>query len=321
MSIPASLPSLPDPLVFTSTKVSTFLSDPHVPPILHPTTLGGSHSVFLPIAATLSNRHCKAKPSNHYLMPPPTLILSGSYTNTFATPLFPPSNVSISAPLDCFKPCLNPPDLSHMHFNKDCLQEQNRQASSHLCNSHSWRFDILNQPITTSNIEEVKAYLKSHNHSDTPGIDEATYTLIMALDNTRNVSGPAFHTPCCSFQMGQRLVWPKQLWCHCPWELLPEIWNFVSTPETDICSWTGPTIEQTTMHSSYIPSLKHPELARNHYMLPLWTFQCKMQFGIILKTSLLWAGTMTGWDPSWRRDGKRGEEEKGWRYKEGQEKV
>ncbi|KAF5364461.1 hypothetical protein D9758_010702 [Tetrapyrgos nigripes] len=92
--------------------------------------------------------------------------------------------VSLNDLYNCFKPRLNPPDLQSSHFNMDCLHKQNTRAHLQDHTSPPSCFPMLNSEVTVPDIKQVKSYLSLHPHSNTSGIDNSTYSLIMDLNNS-----------------------------------------------------------------------------------------------------------------------------------------
>ncbi|KAF5373062.1 hypothetical protein D9758_001440 [Tetrapyrgos nigripes] len=63
------------------------------------------------------------------------------------------------------------------------LHQHNARAQNQPCVSAPSIFPILNQPITIADIEELKSTLSAHPHSNTSGVNDCTYSLILKLDN------------------------------------------------------------------------------------------------------------------------------------------
>ncbi|KAF5331289.1 hypothetical protein D9758_018494 [Tetrapyrgos nigripes] len=99
-------------------------------------------------------------------------------------PILPPPLISLHDLLNCFKPCLNPPDPLSAHFNAERLEQQNEHAHHRSWSSAPSIFPCLNAEVSVADIEAVKAYLSLHPHSSTCSIDDLSYSLILNLDNS-----------------------------------------------------------------------------------------------------------------------------------------
>ncbi|KAJ4467141.1 hypothetical protein C8J55DRAFT_382644, partial [Lentinula edodes] len=91
--------------------------------------------------------------------------------------------VSLQQITDSFIPCMNPPDPSASSFDPTHIAAEDTRAHAIPLPSPPAIHPAFNDPLTLDDISSIQSYLKRTTHSNSTGVDAATYDLLINIDN------------------------------------------------------------------------------------------------------------------------------------------
>ncbi|KAJ3871986.1 hypothetical protein F5051DRAFT_340050 [Lentinula edodes] len=78
---------------------------------------------------------------------------------------------------------MNPPDPSALSFDPAHILSEDTRARAIPIPSPPATHPAFNEPLSIDDIASVKSYLKRTTHSNSTGVDAATYDLLIEIDN------------------------------------------------------------------------------------------------------------------------------------------